>query len=102
MQRMRKMPCLITHHKGVAVLQSVLRLDYRLGGPRFESWYRQDIFLFSTTYKLALGPTLLPTSWVPAFLPRVKWPGLENDHSAPSNAEVMNVWIHTSSSYMPA
>ena len=99
---MHKIPCLIAHHKGSLVPQSVLRIDYELGGLGFESWYRRDIFLFSTTSKLALGAHPLPTLWAPAFLTGVKWPGLEGDHSTPSNVEVMNVWIHTAYSYMPS
>jgi hypothetical protein len=38
-----------------------------------------------------MGPTQPPIQWVPGALsPRVKRPGRETDHSAPSSAEVKN------------
>jgi hypothetical protein len=43
-------------------------------------------FLFSTASRPALGPTQPPIRWVPA----VKRPGHETNHSPPSSAEVKN------------
>jgi hypothetical protein len=46
-------------------------------------------FLFSTSSRLALGPTQPPIQWVQVgFFPRVKRPGREADHSPPTSAEV--------------
>jgi hypothetical protein len=45
----------------------------------------------------APGPTQPPIQWVPAALSlRVKQPGREAGHSAPSNAEIKNAWSYTS------
>jgi len=79
-----------------------------LGGPGFESWYRT---IYSSLFhnvqtgsgvQSQFGKEKYTNLWVPAFLPGVKWPGIEDDRSPPSNAEVMNVWIHTASSYVPS
>jgi hypothetical protein len=48
----------------------------------FNSLQGQDIFLYSTAYRPAVGPR-------GSFL-RVKWQGHEADHSHPSNVEVKN------------
>jgi hypothetical protein len=57
----------------------------------FHSWQGQEIFLFSTVFRLALGPTQLPIQWaLGAFSLGVKWLGCEADHSPPSSAEVKN------------
>jgi hypothetical protein len=51
----------------------------------------QEIFLYSTASRPALGPTQPPVQWVPeALSPGVKRPGCEADHSPPSSAEVKN------------
>jgi hypothetical protein len=58
---------------------------------------RGKIFLFSTTPRPALRPTQPLIQWVPGALsPEVKRPGRKADHSPPSNAEVKNTWIYTS------
>jgi hypothetical protein len=44
------------------------------------------MFIYSTTSRPALGPTQLLVQWVPG----VKRPGHEADHSFPSSAEVKN------------
>jgi hypothetical protein len=45
----------------------------------------------------AVGPTQPPTQWVLWTLsPGVKQPRHEDDHSAPSSAEVKNTWSYTS------
>jgi hypothetical protein len=55
------------------------------------------IFLFTTVFRTALGPTQPPIQWVPgAFSLGVKRQRREADHSPPSSAEVKNAWIYTS------
>jgi hypothetical protein len=51
---------------------------------RFDFWQGQEIFLFSTAFRPALGPTQL------AIQQGVKWQGCEADHSLPSCAKVKN------------
>jgi hypothetical protein len=51
-----------------------------------------EIFLFATAPTLALGSTHPPIRWMPG----VKRPGRETDHSPPSSAEVKNAWSYTS------
>jgi hypothetical protein len=54
-----------------------------------DSWQGLEIFLFTTTYRMALGPTQPPIQWVPrAFSLGVKQPERETDHSPPSSATV--------------
>jgi hypothetical protein len=61
------------------------------GWPRFDSQQGQEIFLFSTVFRLALEPTQPPIQWVLGTLSLgVKWQGHEADHSFPSIAEVKN------------
>jgi hypothetical protein len=47
--------------------------------------------IFSTSPRPELGPTQLPIQWLPA----VKRPGREADHSPPTSAEVKKMWIYT-------
>jgi hypothetical protein len=55
------------------------------------------IFLFTTAFRPALGPTQPPIQWLPeAVFLKVKWPGREADHSPLSSAEVKNAWSYTS------
>jgi hypothetical protein len=49
-------------------------------------------FLFSVSSRPALGSTQHPIQWVP----RVKRPRREADHSPPTSAEVKKIWIYTS------
>jgi hypothetical protein len=59
--------------------------------PVFDSRQRQEIFLCSIAYRLALMPTQLPIQWVKGALSLdVKRPEREADHSSPSIAEVKN------------
>jgi hypothetical protein len=59
----------------------------------FDSRYRQEIFLYSTAPRPALGPTQPPIQPVQgAFLRGWSW------LVPPSSAEVKNAWSHTSSS----
>jgi hypothetical protein len=65
--------------------------ELRAGRPGFNSRQGQEIFLFSTAPRPALGPTQPPIQWVPgAFSPGVKWQGREADHSLSSSADVKN------------
>jgi hypothetical protein len=66
-------------------------LGYGLDDRLFHSRRGLGIFLFTTAYRLALGPTQPPIQWVPAALSHgVKWPGREADHSPPLSTEVKN------------
>jgi hypothetical protein len=51
----------------------------------------QGFFLFDIAFRRAVGPTQPPIQWVPG----VKRPGCESDHSFPSSAEVNNAWSYT-------
>jgi hypothetical protein len=63
----------------------------------FESQYGLGIFLLTTLFRLASGPTQPPVQWVPGVLSLgVRWVGREADHSLPSSAEVKNAWSYTS------
>jgi hypothetical protein len=57
------------------------------------------IFIFTTMYRMALGPTKPPIQWVPGALSlEVKQPGHEADHSPPSSAkvkELMELYLHS-------
>jgi hypothetical protein len=55
----------------------------------FDSRRGLGIFLFTTGFRMVLGPTQLPIQWVLGALSlRVKRPRREADHSPPSSAEV--------------
>jgi hypothetical protein len=56
------------------------------------------IFLFTTTSRLALGPTQPPFQWElgSSSCGGVKQQGREAEHSPPSGAKVKNMWNHTS------
>jgi hypothetical protein len=67
------------------------------GGCRSSSPVSVKNFLFSTSFRSALGPTQPPIKWVPgALFPGVKRPGREADQSLPTSAEVKKMWIYTS------
>jgi hypothetical protein len=73
---------------GVSVLLEAEQggcIQYRGGlrpvRPRFDSRQGKSFFLYSTTSRLALGPTQAPIQWV-------KRAGREADHSPPSSVEV--------------
>jgi hypothetical protein len=56
-----------------------------------------DIFLFATASRPALGPTQPPIQWVPGSLtPGAKRPERETDNSPQFSAEVKNAWSYTS------
>ena len=46
-------------------------------------------------FRPTLRPTQFHLQWVPGFLPAVKWPGHEVDHSSPSSKAVNLLYIHT-------
>jgi hypothetical protein len=57
----------------------------------FDSGQGQEIVLFSTTFRPALGLTQSPLQWVEgAASPGIKRTGCEADHSLPSCAKVKN------------
>jgi hypothetical protein len=59
-------------------------------------------FLFSTSFRPALGPTQPPIQWVwGALSPGVKRQRREADHSHLTSAEVKKMWIYTSTNHMP-
>jgi hypothetical protein len=71
-------------------------LIYGLDDQGFEFWWGLEIFLFTTTARMALGPTQPPIQWIPGALSLgAKWLGHEADHSLSSSAD-KNMWSYTS------
>jgi hypothetical protein len=67
------------------------------GRPGLNSRQCLEIFIFSATYRTALGPIQPPVQWVAEALAQgAKRMGREDDHSPPSSAEVKNAWSCTS------
>jgi hypothetical protein len=66
-------------------------LGYGLDDRGFESWQGLGIFLFTTAYRPALGPTQphIQMRTGGSFLKRTE---READHSPPSSNEVKNAW----------
>jgi hypothetical protein len=64
-----------------------------------ESCQGLEISQFTTTSRLALGPTQPPIQWVPGALSLgLKWPVHKADHSSPSSAEVkecVELYLHS-------
>jgi hypothetical protein len=59
----------------------------------FDSRQGLGTFLFTTVFRLALGPTEPPLQWLQGALSLgIKRPGREADYSPPFSAEVKNVW----------
>jgi hypothetical protein len=55
------------------------------------SQHRQEIFLSTVTFRLAMGPTQPLILWASGIVsPRAKQPGCEADHSPQSNVKVKN------------
>jgi len=64
-------------------------MGWTIGVLGFDSRQAVGIFLFTTAFRTALGPTQPPIQLVPGALSLgVKWLGREADHSPPSSAEV--------------
>jgi hypothetical protein len=65
----------------------------------FDCWRGLGIFLFTTAFRTALGPTQSPIRWVPgAFSLGVKRPGREATHSPSSSADVkecVELYLHS-------
>jgi hypothetical protein len=69
----------------------------RAGWQRGQSSYpgRVKNFIFSTSFRPALGLTQSPIQWVlVAFYPEVKRPGREANHSPLTNANVRKAYIY--------
>jgi hypothetical protein len=74
----------------------------------FMAWFllkHRDVFTFTSPWEFkdsatasrpALGHTQPPVQWVPG----VKWPGRESDHSPPSTSE--STWSYTSILHTPS
>jgi hypothetical protein len=76
---------------------SGIALGYGLDDRRFKSWQCLGMFFFTSASKPVLRHTQPPIQWVTGALSLgVKRPGLETDHSTPSNAEVKNALSYAS------
>jgi hypothetical protein len=74
---------------GLVTQLSGIALGYGVDDQGFGSQQGQGIFIFSTVYRPALGPTQHPNQWVPETLSLgVKQSEHEADHSFPSSAKV--------------
>jgi len=56
------------------------------------------MFFSPTMFRPVLGPTQRRVQWVPRFIPGVKRPRRDVDHSSPSIAEVQGEWSYASNS----
>jgi hypothetical protein len=73
---------------GFEIAQSVER---RAGRPEFDSRQRQEIILYCTSSRPALGPTQPPTQWTLwALSPGAKRPERKAHQSPTSSADVNN------------
>jgi hypothetical protein len=64
----------------------------QISGQAVDSRKRQEIFLYSTASRPALGSIKPSIQWVlRALYQGLKQPGREADHSSPFSAEVINV-----------
>jgi hypothetical protein len=78
---------------GAGVAQSVVTKLWA-GQPGFNSRNERgkDVFLVTTASRPSVGSTQTLIKWVPG----VKLPGHEIDHSPPTSAEVKNTWNNNS------
>jgi hypothetical protein len=66
-------------------------MGWRIGFLGFDSRRGLRVFVFTTAFRTALGPTQPPIQWEPGSPSLgVKLPEREADHSPPSSAEVKN------------
>jgi hypothetical protein len=118
-QRFRGPCCLHLHSENVSVLPHLYTVSqprrpghefswwpmlriwatgWTIGVLEFDSRRRLGIFLFTTSFRTALGPIQPPIQWVPGSLSlRVKRPWREADYSPPSIAEVkecVELYLH--------
>jgi hypothetical protein len=64
-------------------------MGWMIGVLGFASQWELGIFLFTTTSKMALGPTQFPIQWLPGALSLVvKRLEREANHSPPSSADI--------------
>jgi hypothetical protein len=84
--------CYITSDRILTMLKYVESTGWTTGGREFESREGQKNVHFSISSRPALGSTQPPIKWVPG----VKRPESEADHSPAINAEVKKMWIYTS------
>jgi hypothetical protein len=73
--------CTVFYARHIAVIISIVK--------EFDSRWRLGIFLFTTAFTTALGPTQPPIQWVSGGVSLgVKRPGRKADHLPPSSARV--------------
>jgi hypothetical protein len=66
-------------------------MGWMIGVLGFDSQQGLGILLFTTVFRMALGPIQPPIQWMPGALSLgIKWLRREADHSPPSNGEVKN------------
>lgn len=85
------------------MLNSLVSTVTRLWIGQSGVWFtrRGKVFLFSTTFRLALGTTPLLVQWgMGVSAPGVKWLGSEAEHSPPSSVEVKNGCSYTTTPHM--
>jgi hypothetical protein len=76
---------------------SGIALGYGLNDRGFESRQEMGIFLLTTAFRPALGPTEPLSNGYQGLFPwGVEHPGRETDHPPPSGAEIKNAWSYTS------
>jgi hypothetical protein len=79
--------CQLQHFNYCSWIAQLYSSGFWAGLLGFSSWEGQEIFLFSTASRLALGTSQPPIQWVPGPLSLgVKPPGREADHSHPCSA----------------
>jgi len=57
---------------------------------------RSNRYLFSKTFRPAVGPNLPPIKWVPGLFLGVQRPGRKINHSTLSGVDVRYGWSHAS------
>jgi hypothetical protein len=90
----RKLEC--KSRDSVVGITTCQRLDDREVGVQVPVGVKN--FHFSKSSRPALGSTQPPIQWVPG----VKRPRREADHSPPTSAQVKKMWIYTSAPHTPS